>query len=139
MFGIAEYTRTIHIAFAVLTIISFTLRGMWMLMDSPLLLSKPARIVPHIIDTLLLFSGIVLVINYTSYHHGYGWLLAKLAAIILYIGTTVGIVTPRNRSKNGLSMICCITGMRLCSLSSLSGGVCSSDMVFLPRKIISRR
>ena len=87
MFGIAEYTRTIHIAFAVLTIISFTLRGMWMLMDSPLLLSKPARIVPHIIDTLLLFSGIVLVINYTSYHHGYGWLLAKLAAIILYIGT----------------------------------------------------
>jgi uncharacterized membrane protein SirB2 len=87
MFGIAEYTRTIHIAFAVLTIISFTLRGMWMLMDSPLLLSKPARIVPHIIDTLLLFSGIVLVINYTSYHHGYGWLLAKLAAIILYIVT----------------------------------------------------
>ena len=87
MFGIAEYTRTIHIAFAVLTIISFTLRGMWMLMDSPLLLSKPARIVPHIIDTLLLFSWIVLVINYTSYHHGYGWLLAKLAAIILYIGT----------------------------------------------------
>jgi len=87
MFGIAEYTRTIHIAFAVLTIISFTLRGMWMLMDSPLLLSKPARIVPHIIDTLLLFSGIVLVINYTSYHHGYGWLLAKLAAIILYIMT----------------------------------------------------
>jgi len=87
MFGIAEYTRTIHIAFAVLTIISFTLRGMWMLMDSPLLLSKPARIVPHIIDTLLLFSGIVLVINYTSYHHGYGWLLVKLAAIILYIGT----------------------------------------------------
>ena len=87
MFGIAEYTRTIHIAFAVLTIISFTLRGMWMLMDSPLLLSKPARIVPHIIDTLLLFSGIVLVINYTSYHHGYGWLLAKLAVIILYIVT----------------------------------------------------
>jgi uncharacterized membrane protein SirB2 len=89
MFGIAEFTRTIHIAFAVLTIISFTLRGMWMLMDSPLLLSKPARIVPHIIDTLLLFSGIVLVINYTSYPHGYGWLLAKLAAIILYIVTGV--------------------------------------------------
>lgn len=87
MFGIAEFTRTIHIAFAVLTIISFTLRGMWMLMDSPLLLSKPARIVPHIIDTLLLLSGIVLVINYTSYTHGYGWLLAKLAAIILYIVT----------------------------------------------------
>jgi uncharacterized membrane protein SirB2 len=43
--------------------------------------------VPHIIDSLLLFSGIVLVINYTSYHHGYGWLLAKLAAIILYIVT----------------------------------------------------
>lgn len=87
MFGIAEFTRTIHIAFAVLTIISFTLRGMWMLMNSPLLLSRPARIVPHIIDTLLLLSGIVLVINYTSYTHGYGWLLAKLAAIILYIVT----------------------------------------------------
>ncbi|OGT65318.1 MAG: hypothetical protein A2993_04080 [Gammaproteobacteria bacterium RIFCSPLOWO2_01_FULL_47_190] len=111
MFGIAEYTRTIHIAFAVLTIISFTLRGMWMLMDSPLLLSKPARIVPHIIDTLLLFSGIVLVINYTSYHHGYGWLLAKLAAIILYIGTgAIALKYGKTRMIRIIALIisCCL-------------------------------
>jgi len=58
-----------------------------MLMDSPLLLLKPARIVPHIIDALLLFTGIVLAINYTYNNIEFGWLLAKLAAIILYIVT----------------------------------------------------
>jgi len=82
-----EYIRAIHITFAVITVISFILRGMWMLMDSPQLLSKPARIVPHIIDALLLLSGIVLVINYTGYSYGYGWLLAKMVAIIIYIMT----------------------------------------------------
>ena len=87
MFGIMEYIRTIHFTFAVITIISFTLRTLWMLMESPLLHSKPVRIVPHIIDALLLISGIVLVINYTGYSYGYGWLLAKLAAIVLYIWT----------------------------------------------------
>jgi uncharacterized membrane protein SirB2 len=82
-----EYIRTIHFAFAVITIISFTLRGIWMLMDSPQLLSISARIVPHIIDALLLLSGIVLVINYAGYSRGYDWLLAKMAAIALYIMT----------------------------------------------------
>jgi uncharacterized membrane protein SirB2 len=87
MSGITDFIRTLHIAFAILTIISFSLRGVWMLMDSPLLLLKPARIVPHIIDALLLFTGIVLAINYTYNNIEFGWLLAKLAAIILYIVT----------------------------------------------------
>jgi uncharacterized membrane protein SirB2 len=85
MSGITDFIRTLHIAFAILTIISFSLRGVWMLMDSPLLLLKPSRIVPHIIDALLLFTGIVLAINYTYNNIEFGWLLAKLAAIILYI------------------------------------------------------
>lgn len=82
-----EYIKTIHISFAILTIISFSLRGIWMLMNSPLLRSGPVRIVPHIIDALLLFSGIVLLINYTGHYYGYGWLSAKLVAVILYIVT----------------------------------------------------
>ena len=81
-----EFIRILHISCAILTIISFTLRGVWMLLDSPLLRAKPARIVPHIIDALLLFSGVILAINYGGYH-GYGWLQAKLAAVVLYIVT----------------------------------------------------
>ncbi len=56
-----------------------------MLMQSPLLQSRVAKVVPHIIDTLLLLSGIALAINLQQYPFTVGWLTAKLIALLAYI------------------------------------------------------
>ena len=56
-----------------------------MLTDSALLQNKLSRVLPHIIDTLLLGSAIGLAINIQQYPLQHAWLSAKLFALILYI------------------------------------------------------
>ena len=51
------------------------------------------RILPHIIDTLFLASGIALVVNIDLQILQAPWLLAKLVGLVLYIG--LGMVSMR--------------------------------------------
>jgi uncharacterized membrane protein SirB2 len=51
-----------------------------------MLQARWVRIVPHVIDTLLLASGIGLAVLIQQYPLVHGWLTAKLIALILYIG-----------------------------------------------------
>lgn len=60
----------------------FLLRGLWMMQESSLLNSKFARVVPHIIDTVLLLAAIVLVVHLGSLP---GWVHVKIAALFVYI------------------------------------------------------
>jgi uncharacterized membrane protein SirB2 len=77
--------KALHIIFALLTFLSFSLRGAWMLMESPLLKRKVVRIVPHIIDTCLLASGLTMALTYYEAFYTHAWLVAKLTALVLYI------------------------------------------------------
>lgn len=63
----------------------FTLRGYWMVTESSLLQSKPSRILPHIIDTLLLLSAIALVIMSRQYPIVVGWVTIKIVLLVMYI------------------------------------------------------
>lgn len=88
--------KSLHIALAYLTVIGFVVRGIWALTDSPLRREKWVKIVPHIIDTLLLVIGVIL-----AYRLGLspvsGWLGAKLLGLLAYIG--FGVVTMRGRTR----------------------------------------
>lgn len=77
--------KHLHMTCAVLTLISFSLRGFWMFIESPLLQKKTARILPHIIDTLLLTSAIALTFTIDQYPVQDAWLSAKVIALIAYI------------------------------------------------------
>jgi uncharacterized membrane protein SirB2 len=76
----------------------FFLRGVWMLRDSPLLQKRWVKIVPHVIDTLLLTSAIVLAVWSGQYPLVQPWLTAKLFALLAYIvlGT---IALKRGKTK----------------------------------------
>jgi uncharacterized membrane protein SirB2 len=74
-----------HILCATLTITSFFIRGLWMLLDSPWLQKRWVKIIPHLIDTGLFASGIALAINLRQYPLTDGWLTAKFFALLLYI------------------------------------------------------
>jgi uncharacterized membrane protein SirB2 len=90
--------KHLHLATIAVTLTLFLLRGTWMLMDSPRLQARWARIVPHINDTLLLASGIALAVLMQQYPLVHGWLTAKLFALIAYIvlGT---IALKRGKTK----------------------------------------
>ena len=77
--------KNLHLATIVLSLALFVLRGAWMIAASPLLQARWVRIVPHVIDTLLLASGIGLAVLIQQYPLVHGWLTAKLLALILYI------------------------------------------------------
>lgn len=77
--------KHIHITFVVLTLISFSLRGYWMIRESPLLHRKLTRVLPHIIDTVLLISAIAMVFIAGFSLLSQSWLSAKILALLVYI------------------------------------------------------
>jgi len=90
--------KLIHISAATLSICGFVLRGTWMLRDSDWLRHAGVRIVPHVVDTLFLASGIGLVWVLHLPVLRLPWLMAKLVAIVVYIGLGM-VALRRGRSK----------------------------------------
>jgi uncharacterized membrane protein SirB2 len=86
-------TKSIHVSSALASISLFVLRGLWMMCGSPLLRRRWVRVVPHVIDTLLLGSAIVLAVITYQYPLVHGWLTAKVVALFVYIG--LGMVALR--------------------------------------------
>jgi uncharacterized membrane protein SirB2 len=76
--------RALHMACAGLSIAGFVLRWIWMLTDSRLLAARASKIVPHIVDTLLLASAIALV-AIIGFGPNAAWLGAKIAGLVVYI------------------------------------------------------
>lgn len=85
--------KFVHIIAASLTICGFVLRGAWMLSNSPRLERRAVRIVPHVIDTLFLATGVALIWTLKLPVLHLPWLIAKLIAIVVYIG--LGMVALR--------------------------------------------
>lgn len=74
-----------HMTCAGLSGLLFLLRGGWMLRGSNMLQQKWVRIAPHLIDTLLLVSAILLAVWSRQYPGQQPWLTAKLLALAGYI------------------------------------------------------
>lgn len=88
--------KALHIGCAALSICGFAARGALMLAGSPLLGAKPVRILPHVVDTVLLASAIWLALGLGQFAQG--WVHAKIAGLAAYIvlGT---VALKRGRTK----------------------------------------
>jgi uncharacterized membrane protein SirB2 len=78
--------KYLHVTCVVLSASGFVLRGIWMLTDSPMLNRRWVRILPHVNDTLLLGAAIGLAVSLDQYPFVHGWLTAKVAGLLGYIG-----------------------------------------------------
>ncbi len=92
--------KYLHVGTVYLSLAGFVLRGIWMLLDSPLRQTKPARILPHVVDTLLLAAAIGLMLTIGQYPFVHGWLTAKVLALVAYIG--LGMVAFRFGRTRGV-------------------------------------
>lgn len=90
--------RMIHIGCAILTIALFVLRGGLMLAGAPLLRSLPLRILPHVVDTVLLASAVMLTIIVHQYPFVQAWLTTKVVLLVVYIALG-SIALKRGRTR----------------------------------------
>jgi uncharacterized membrane protein SirB2 len=77
--------RNVHVLLAYATVIGFVVRIVLSFSGSALLGHKAVKILPHVIDTLLLVCGVALVLG-LGHSIGESWLTAKLLALFAYIG-----------------------------------------------------
>ena len=77
--------KHLHVTCVVLSGLGFCLRGWWMLRESPLRQHRLTRILPHIVDTLLLGSALTMAWMSGQYPFVEGWLTAKLCGLLAYI------------------------------------------------------
>ena len=77
--------KTFHIVLAFLSATGFIIRLGWSFNAPDLAAEKWVKIVPHIVDTLLLTLGLVLAFNLAS-GPWQGWLAAKMLGLLAYIG-----------------------------------------------------
>lgn len=77
--------RHVHIACAILTTTLFVFRGGLMLAESPWLRSRMLQTLPHVVDTVLLTSALMLTTVIHQYPFGTSWLTAKVLLLIVYI------------------------------------------------------
>ena len=96
--------KLVHVSAVILTVSGFALRGVWMLAGSPMLSRRLVRIVPHVVDTVLLLSGVGLILTLHLAVMSQPWLLAKFAALLVYIALgTVALRPGRPRRTRAIA------------------------------------
>ncbi len=85
--------KTVHVTAAALSIAGFTLRYAWMISGSPLRALRIVKVVPHIVDTVLLASAVALAVQLGVAPWNAGWLGYKTVALFVYVG--LGMVALR--------------------------------------------
>ena len=98
--------KHLHVTAAVLSIMFFILRAYWSVNGSALLQKRVVKILPHVVDTILLVCGVYLAAIIGPEQP---WILVKIIALIAYIGVgTIAIKrgkTPRTRGYAALVAI----------------------------------
>lgn len=89
--------KHLHVTCVALSAAGFLLRGLWMMTGSSLLQHRLTRVLPHVVDSLLLLSAITLAAMIQQYPFAAGWVTAKVFGLLGYIllGT---IALKRGRS-----------------------------------------
>lgn len=82
------------------------LRSLWMLLESPKLQHKLTRVLPHIIDTVLLVCGVWLAFFLQQYPFTEAWLTAKLLGLVVYIlAGTVALKRGKTKRQRIVGLI----------------------------------
>lgn len=96
----------IHVTCVILSITLFLTRGFWMLRGSGMLDHKAVKILPHVIDTILLASAIGLTVILSQYPFIHNWLTVKVVALIVYIGLgTVALKRGKTPTIRGIAFV----------------------------------
>src|SRR5947209_7530584 len=90
--------KLVHVTTVAISGAGFLARGIGMLLDATWIRARPARTLPHVIDTVLLVSALMLAWQLRLSPTGAPWLMAKIVGLVIYVvlGT---IALRRGRTK----------------------------------------
>ena len=119
--------KSLHISAAIVSLSGFAWRGLLMLRESSWLTRRWVRIVPHVIDTVLLGSAIGLAVMSHQFPFTSNWLTAKLLALLGYIGLgMVALRSGRTRRQRAVALVLAL----LCVLYLLAVALTRNPLVF---------
>jgi len=102
--------KHLHVTCVVLSGLGFALRGWWMLNDSPRLQARLTRIVPHVVDSLLLGSALIMAGVSGQYPFAQGWLTAKFFGLLIYILCgTMALKRGKTKAQRSLFLLLAVT------------------------------
>lgn len=102
--------KHLHVTCVVLSGLGFALRGWWMLNDSPRLQARLTRIVPHVVDSLLLGSALIMAWVSGQYPFAQGWLTAKFFGLLIYILCgTMALKRGKTKAQRSLFLLLAVT------------------------------
>lgn len=100
------WVKHLHVTCVVASLSLFLLRGAWMIRDTLAAKGRWVRIVPHVIDTVLLTAGIALAVMIEQYPGTAGWLTAKVLGLIAYVLLgTVALKRGRTREMRIVAFV----------------------------------
>jgi uncharacterized membrane protein SirB2 len=97
LYGIVKH---LHVTCVALSGAGFLLRGLWMLTGDPRLQHRITRWLPHVVDTLLLLSAVMLAVMLRQYPFAHSWVTAKVLGLIGYI--VLGAIALRRGPTRGV-------------------------------------
>ncbi|MCS3461624.1 SirB2 family protein [Aeromonas rivuli] len=97
--------KHLHMTLAIVSILLFIYRWALAINESPRLQQRWLKIVPHLNDTLLLLAGIMLAVTLQMSPGSQPWLLAKLIALVVYIGLGVMALKRPDRKQKVIAGI----------------------------------
>lgn len=77
--------KHIHMTAIAVSFLLLVLRFFWVMSNSGMMSKKWVRVVPHVVDTVLLASAITLCVILSQYPLYQGWLTEKIIGLIAYI------------------------------------------------------
>jgi uncharacterized membrane protein SirB2 len=86
--------KPLHVGAVALSGAGFLLRGLGMLVNAGWLQARPVRVLPHIVDTVLLASALGLAWTLRISPLAHPWLAAKIGGLLVYIALGMLALRP---------------------------------------------
>ena len=117
-----------HMLFAAISGLFFLVRGGWMLMESDMLQKKWVKIVPHVVDSVLLACAIGLCVVLGQYPFVEAWLTVKVVMLVAYI--VLGTIALKRGKTKGIRTLAFFAAIA-CFLFMVSVAVAHHPLGFL--------
>lgn len=99
--------KHVHLAAITASIALFVLRAGWMAWSPQRLAQRWVKVLPHLVDTVLLLSGVWLAFQLGSGVRG--WLPAKIVGLVVYIG--LGMVALKRGRTRGVRVVAAVAAI----------------------------
>ncbi|TAN27685.1 MAG: regulator SirB [Castellaniella sp.] len=100
--------KNLHMTAVGLSILFFVIRAYWSITGSALLQHRVVRIVPHIVDSVLLICGVILAMMIGP---NQPWILTKIILLVFYIG--VGTIAIKRGRTPTTRLVAALVGVAI--------------------------